>query len=258
MDWTSNEMIALYIAIAIAAGAAIACFVLRNTVRTRLRTEKQIREDPDVHEWLVVFDWTPKILYVPTIAASVVAAGAMYILKSVDPGLIGGVWLAVFFLNYLVEEYEMSIKVLLIGLLCLGLLFLWLHLLGWVVPFLKLFKHLAISVSAAGFLLLAIIGMLTVFISWLKGLFFYVALTPNYMNIQEGPTETGEQISREDYNTRVDTGDFLERLFGFGRIVITFKDQKRIPLVLLVWNIKQKAQDLEALRASISIDTHNG
>jgi len=264
MDWTSNRMIALYIAIAVLVGVVIACLVLRRTVRTRLRTEKQIRDDRDIHEWLVVFNWTPKILYVPTLLASLVASLIMFLKgfgwfpAGVTPGMIGGVWFAVLFLNFLVEEYEISVKVLLITILCAGLVLLWVHLLDSVGPFIKSFRHLGFSVSAGGYLLVAVIGLLTIFISWLKGLFYYVALTPNYMNIQEGPTETGEQISREDYNTRVDTSDFLERLLGFGRIVITFKDQKRLPIVLLVWGIKKKTQKLEEIRGSIVIDRHNG
>ncbi len=118
----------------------------------------------------------------------------------------------------------------------------------------RFFQRLALSVNAMGYLLIAIIGLLTVFISWLKGLFYYVAITPNYMNLQEGPTETGEQIGREDYNTRVDTSDFLERLLGFGKILITFKDQKRQPICLPVWRIDKKAQLLERVRGKFAID----
>ena len=111
----------------------------------------------------------------------------------------------------------------------LGCLLLWLHLLGGVLPFLGLFGHLAFSISGTGYLLIALIGLLTIGISWLRGLFYYVAITPNYPDLQVGPTEAGEQIGREDYNTKIDTSDFLERLLGFGRISITFKDRSRPP-----------------------------
>jgi hypothetical protein len=123
-----------------------------------------------------------------------------------------------------------------------------------VVDFLRLFKHLALSISATGYLFVGIIGLLTIFISWLKGLFYYVTITPNYMNLQEGPTETGEQIGREDYNSRLDTSDFLERLMGFGKIIITFKDNERQPISVLVWRIQKKAQLLEKVRAKFAID----
>jgi hypothetical protein len=223
--------------------------------------QKALRQDPDINDWLVVFNWTPKILYVPTIIASFLAAALMFLkqaglwgFSSIPGVVIGGIWLAIFFLNFLVEEYSISIKVLLIALVSLGCLFLWLHLLGWVVGFLRLFRHLALSVNATGYLLVGIIGLFTIFISWLKGLFYYVTITPNYMNVQEGPTESGEQIGREDYNSRVDTSDFLERLMGFGRIIITFKDNKRHPIVVLVWRIQKKAQLLEKVRAKFAID----
>jgi hypothetical protein len=257
-------MIAAYIALAVVGFAGVACLVLRKTVRTRLRAEIQLRDDPDIHEWLVMFNWTPKILYVPTIAASILAAGAMYLKQSgwlgdaITPGMIGGVWFALFFANFLIEEYELNVKILLIGMLCVAVLLLWLHLLESVRSFLGLFGHLGVSVSATGYFLVAIIGLITVLVSWLKGLFYYVALTPNYMNLQEGPTESSEQISREDYNTRVDTGDFLERLLGFGRIMVTFKDQKRPPIVLLVWGIRKKAEELESIRGTIAIDRQAG
>jgi len=260
MDWTSNRMIALYIAVGVVVAGVMAWLVLGKTIRTRLRMERIIKNDPDINDWLIVFNWTPKILYLPIIAVSLIAALLMYLkgagwfFEAVSPEMIGGIWLAIFFVNFLVEEFEISVKLVLIALVSLGCLFLWLHLLGWVVPFVRSFRHLGLFVNATGYLLVSIIGLLTVLISWLGGLFYYVAITPNYMNLQEGPTETGEQIGREDYNTRVDTSDFLERLLGFGKIVITFKDQKRQPISLLVWRIDKKAQLLERVRGKFAID----
>ena len=81
-----------------------------------------------------------------------------------------------------------------------------------------------------------------------------MAITPNYADIQVGPTESGEQIGREDYNTKIDTSDFLERLLGFGRISMTFKDRSRPPLTLVVWRIHKKAEMLEQVRATFAVD----
>ena len=253
IEWLSNKMIAIYIAIGLIAAATVAWLILRKTLRTRLRMQKAIRLDPDINDWLVVFNWTSKVLYVPTIAASFLAAG-ISCFHSISPAAVGGVWFAVFFLNFLIEEYDISIKILLITIVSLGFFLLWLHLLGWVVPFLKLFRNIAVSMNATVYLLVGIIGLLTIVTSWLKGLFYYVTITPNYMNLQEGPTESGEQIGREDYNSRIDTSDFLERLMGFGRIIITFKDKKREPIAVLVWRIQKKAQLLESVRAKFAID----
>lgn len=259
--WTSGKMIALYILIGVVAAGIAVGFLLRKTLRTRIRTEKAIREDPDINDWLVAFGWTPKVLYVPTILASFAASILMFlhetewgVFAGINPRVIGGVWFAVFFINFLVEEYAISIKLLLIGIVTAGFVFLWLNLCGWVVGFLKIFRHLGFYISGTGYLLVTLIGLLTILISWLKGLFYYVAVTPNYMNLQEGPTEAGEQIGREDYNSRIDTSDFLERLLGFGRIVITFKEKSRSPLILLVWRIQKKAKLLEKVRAKFAVD----
>jgi hypothetical protein len=253
-------MVALYIALGVLGASALAWLIMRKSIRTRLAVQKTIREDPDINDWLIIFNWTPKILYAPSIIASLLAAllmapsAAGWTVRALSPEIIGGIWLAIVFLNLLVEEYNISVKVLLITVVSCGFFLLWLHLLGWVVPFVRLFRHLALSMSATGFLLVAIIGLLTIFISWLRGLFYYVTITPNYMNLQEGPTESGAHVGREDYNTLVDTTDFLERLMGFGKIVIIFKDMKRQPIALLVWRIQQRAQVLEKVRGKFAID----
>lgn len=255
-DWLSNQMVAVYIAIGVIAASVGAWFMLRKTLRTRLRMQKVIRDDPDINDWLVIFNWTPKILYVPTIIASFLAA-IMMCIPGVNKTAIGGIWFAIFFLNFLIEEYNISIKILLITLISVGFFLLWLHLLGKVMDFIGLFKKIAISMNFTVYFLVGIIGLLAIFTSWLKGLFYYISITPNYMNLQDGPTESGEQIGREDYNTRIDTSDFLERLMGFGRIIITFKDRKREPIIVLVWRIQKKAQLLERVRAKFAIDHIN-
>jgi hypothetical protein len=260
-SWTSNQMLAIYIAVGVVIVGVASWFILRKTVRTRMGMEKQLRQDPDINDWLVIFGWTPKALYFPTILLAVLASILMFMQESgwkifagINPKTVGGVWFAVFFLNFLIEEYHVTIKILLITVVGAGFLLLWLHLLGWVTGFLGLFTSLAFSISGTGYLLIAIFGLLTIAISWLQGLFYYVAITPNFLNVQVGPAEAGEQIGREDYNTKVDTADFLERLLGFGRISITFKDKSRPPLTLLVWRIEKKAEMLERVRAKFAID----
>jgi len=261
MDWTSNRMIALYIAVAAAIAGVGVWLVLRKTLRTRVDTERILRADPDLNDWLVIFGWTPKVLYVPTIAAALLACLLMFLNESgwrifagINPKLVGGLWFVVFFLNFLIEEYDVNVKMLLLAGAVIGFLLLWLHLLGLVLPFLGLFQHLAFSISATGYLLITIIGLLTILISWLYGLFHYLAITPNCLDIHWGPTEAGEQVGREDYNTKVDTGDFLERLLGFGRIIVTFKNNIRLPLTLLVWRVEAKAHMLERVRAKFVMD----
>ncbi|MBL7219588.1 MAG: hypothetical protein ISS69_05715 [Phycisphaerae bacterium] len=259
--WELSKIIIFAIPFLILAGGILTLFMLKKTIRTRLRVSKQLHDDPDINEWLVVFDWSRKVLYVPTIIASLLAslsvglAGAGVLTDACIP-IVGGIWFAVFAMNFLVDEYVVSIKVLLIVILCVVAVFLWLHFMGWVQPFIQAFRHIGISISWKGYLLIAGLFSVAVMISYLRGLFYYVAITPNYMNIQTGPTESGEQVSREEYSTRVDTGDFLERLFGFGRIIITFRDHRRQPKSLLVGRIGKQAQMLESIRGKLAMDIH--
>ncbi|MEJ2647613.1 MAG: hypothetical protein P8016_04285 [Sedimentisphaerales bacterium] len=254
--WLSNQMVAVYIAAGFIAACVLGWFILRKTVRTRLRMEKIVRDDPDINDWLVIHNWTTKVLYVPTIVASFIAAALMQI-PGINEAAVGGTWFAIFFLNFLIEEYNISVKILVIALISIGFFLLWLHLLGWAMDFLRLFRKVAISMNSTVLLLAGILGLMTILISWIRGLFYYISITPNYMNLQDGPTESGEQIGREDYNTKIDTSDFLERLMGFGRIIITFKDKKREPISVLVWRIQKKAERLEGVRAKFSIDMIN-
>ncbi|MBN2582486.1 MAG: hypothetical protein JXL80_05415 [Planctomycetes bacterium] len=260
IDWGSNQMIAVCIAAGLVVAVAVAWLVLGRTVRTRVRTEREVRDDPDIHDWLVVFNWSRKILYVPTAMVSVLACLAMvmhdagWLPAGVSKEMIGGVWFTIFFLNFLVEEFEISVKLVLIGALCLLVLFFWLHLLGWVGSFLRMFGRVSLAMSWQFFLLVVLIWTMTVLVSWLRGLFQYVVFTPNYMNIQWGPSESGSHIGREDYNTHIDTEDILERLMGFGRIVIVFKDQKRPPMTFLVWRIARRAELLERVRGKFAFD----
>lgn len=256
-DWPWEKWAVFFVPLALLFLGALVWLLLRKTIRSRVRVARQIRDDPDINEWLVVFNWSRKALYVPTILASLIAAAIMFV-KPQGPhtDAVGGIWLGVFFLNFLVDEYEISIKLLLIVVLCGMALFLWLLFLDWVVAFLDLFTNLGITVDGIGYLVIALMFILAIGISWLRGMFYYVAITPNYLNVQIGPTETGEQISREEYSTQVDTGDFLERLLGFGRIVITFSDQRRQPITLLTGRIGTKAARLESIRGKLAVDRY--
>ena len=261
LAWGWQKTTAFLIPFILVGVGLLVLFMLRKTLRTRVRIAKQLRDDRDINEWLVVFGWSRKILYIPTIAVSLVAwllvmLHEVEVLKGVDPGVVGAIWMAVFVLNFLVDEYEMSIKVLMIIVLCIVTLFLWLTFLGWLMGFLKFIGRRRATMDSTVFLALAGLFLLAIVVSWFKGLFYYVAITPNYMNIQVGPTETGEQVSREEYSTRIDTGDFLERLLGFGKIVVTFSDQRRQPILLLVGRIAKKAAMLESIRGKLAVDRY--
>ncbi|MCY2929758.1 MAG: hypothetical protein NTV86_09750 [Planctomycetota bacterium] len=216
----------------------------------------KLTKDAGIDEWLIVFDWSRKVLYTPTIIISLVA-GIVSSIWSLDEGwqqIIGGIWLAVFFLNFLVDEYEVNLKILVMGVLLFVAMLLWLIFLGWVRSFFTSFRALGIRIDAAGYFVFAAVFFLAVAVSWIRGLFYYVAVTPNYLSIQVGPTETAEQISREEFGTRIDTGDFLERLQGYGRLVVIFKDHTRLPLSLLVRRVGAISPKLESIRGKLAVD----
>ncbi len=264
-NWAWDKYVILAVPFGLAVLAALVFLLLRNTLRTRYRVGRQLELDQDINEWLICFDWSRKVLYLPAIVMSFLGAMAMLMIEwhtipeQAIPALrqiVGGLWLLTFLLSFLVDEYEMSVKILAIIVLLVLLLTLWLHLLGWLMGSIKLLGHVSVSMSWQGFLFIGVLFLAGIVVSWIKGLFYYVAITPNYMNVQVGLTETGEQVSREDYSTRVDTGDFLERIMGFGRIVITFRDNRRLPMSLLVGRIGVKAATLESIRGKLAVDAY--
>jgi len=168
--------------------------------------------------------------------------------------LWAAVWFAIFFLNFLIEEYDLTIKILIIGVVGIGFVLLWAApaRLGRRLPGplqQSRLLHQRHRLPHGGdnrpadhpdFLAQRAVPL--------------CGLHAELPQSQGRPTEAGEQLGREDYNTRIDTGDFLERLLGFGRIVITFKDNRRPPLTMLVWRVDRKAEMLERVRAKFAID----
>lgn len=215
-------------------------------------------DDPNALEnILIVYKLSNKALYYPTIIASLLMAWLLALDIGCNPKTLGGIWLAIFFANFLVEEYDVDLRVVLITLFGIAAVLLWVGYMEWMREFRQLFEKFAISLDAPAFLLIAIIFFLAILYSWFKGQFVYVAITPNDINIQTGITETGEQLGPQAYNTKVVAGDLLERLFLFGRIVITFRDTRRPPMDMLVWDIATKAKKLEKIRAVLLVDTQD-
>lgn len=256
-NWTWQKWAVLAAPGALVVLGVLVVFVMRRTFRTRHRMDHQLQADPDITTWLVVFSWSNKILYLPTIIASLLAAGLMF-LRPEGPHtpVVAPVWLTVFFLNFLVEEYEINLKILLITTLSLVVLFMWLYILEWLKPFVEIFRHFNAVINATVYLVIGLIFLAAIGVSWFRGLFYYVAITHNYLNIKSGPTESDELINRENFSVRVDTGDFLERLLGFGKIVITFADHTRSPLILLVSNFGGCAMKLDEIRGKVAVEHH--
>lgn len=217
-------------------------------------------DDPTCRNLLVVFNLSKKVLYFATVLASLVMALLIHLKQSygiwpsLNEGLLGGIWLAIFFLNFLVEEYEVNLMAVLVGASVILATIVWVAYMGWTDEFIDFFRNFGIQIDTTGYLLIAGIFALGILWSIVKGAFHYVAITPNDINIQTGITESGRQLNREAFTTTVDAGDLLERIWGFGRIIVTFADPSLKPMELLVWNIKAKAKKLEGIRATYVVD----
>lgn len=238
------------IMLALMAGAWL---LMRRTMRTRIEMDAQLKRDSEISEWLVIFGWTSKIIYAPTVILSLVFFGLSFI-PGMQLGTLGAVWLAVFLFNFIIEEYEVGMKELMIFLFAGAALFVWLYLIGLLSAIVDTLGGIDARMNGFAYLAFALIFLFAIGVSWVRGLFNYVAITPNYINVQRGPTESGQQISREDYSTIIDTGDLLERMLGFGKIIISFRDAHRQPISLLVWGIGSKSRRLESIRGTITIE----
>lgn len=234
---------------------------VRSIDRIRKKWMESNPDDPTCRNLLVVYDLSRKALYIPTITTSLVMSVLMALREDpwklfpgLDPKVLGGIWLAVFFLNFLVEEYDVDLRSLVLTVVVLAATFMWVAVMGWVTEFFHFFRRFGMELDSTAYLLIAVIFILAILYSILKGSFQYVQITPNYINIQMGLAETGEQLSREQFSTRIDAEDLIERLFGFGRLIITFRDTRRSPMTFLVHGVGSKAAQLEAIRATYLVD----
>jgi hypothetical protein len=255
-DWTSTQIIVFIAPFAIILLGLILWLFMRRSIRTRFRMDQQLLKDPDISEWLVVFGWTRKVIYLPVILLSLVFFILSLLLKE-PSGTMGAIWLGFFLVNFMIEEYDAGIKELLLLVLGLGGMVLWLSYLHWLDDLWMFLGGISADMNGVAYLIFALIFLVAICVSWIRGLFFYVAFTPNYVNIQKGPTESGQQIGREEISTIVDTEDLLERMLGFGSILVTFRDARQEDIRLLVWGIGKKSRKLESIRGAIVIERHS-
>ena len=255
-DWTSAQTIVFLAPFVLVLIGLFIWLLMRRSIRTRFRMDQQLKKDPDISEWLVVFGWTRKVIYLPVILISLIFFVLSLLIKE-PSGTMGAVWLGCFLVNFMIEEFDAGIKELLLLVLGLGGMVLWLSYLHWLDDLWAFLGGISADMNGVAYLIFALIFLVAIGVSWIRGLFFYVAFTPNYVNIQKGPTESGQQIGREEISTIVDTEDLLERMLGFGRILVTFRDARREDIRLLVWGIGKKSRKLESIRGSIVIERHS-
>ena len=260
-DWNVVKTIVFSIPFVIAL-VLVALFyrALRTYDRIRANWVKNNPDDPTCKHILIVYALSQKALYIPTITTSLVMSVLMglkeywNLMPGLDPKVLGGIWLGVFFLNFLVEEYDVDLRSIIIAVIAVAATFMWMAVMDWIPEFFRFFHRFGIRMDSTSYLLIAVIFILAILYSILKGSFQYAEITPNYINIQMGLAETGEQLSREQFSTRIEAEDLIERLFGFARLVVTFRDTRRSPMVFLIHDVGRKSAQLEGIRGTYLVD----
>jgi hypothetical protein len=258
-------MIATYILSGFVLAAELAIIILLKTARTRYGVERQIVEHREVHEYVILWNRPRWILYTPAMILSVLFGIYWYLdgwevlpeafSETFTPRMAGGIWVVLCILNVLVEQFHMSIKVVFIVVPTVGALLLALRLVGYAYEAVCLLEHFAVQVQPKLYMITAFVIALIILIGWVHGLFHYMAITPNVADLQRGLTETGRQIKNADYDVDFDATDVVERwLFGFGRIIISFKDPNRPPLVFFIPRASFVDERIRRVRSVTAID----
>jgi len=241
--WDCPQVIALYFGVGITVFTIIAFIALMRRATTRW--EMEIRLDKEHESWLVIFNWTKKILHIPTIICSVPAALIVWRLPPDSPHIqiVGATWFCVWLFCHTIEDYDFSFAVTLaiaVSIVLFLVLTVFGHVLGTIADCARL---ISIFASPALYLGIGIAYMISIVISYIRGLFYYVAITPNQMIIQSKIGEDGETIQRRKYDAKVEAStDVIEWLvYNVGSLKIWFHEGGREPMSFYVSGIRKKS-----------------
>jgi hypothetical protein len=265
-SWVSLRMISCYIVVGVTLAAILAGFILHTTksIRTRIARDNELRQDQSISVWLTTFDWTWLVLFVPSILVLILCGLAGYIINWALPEgqtnliihrVLGGFTFGFVCLNAAVVIFKLTparvlLLFLVIGGFCLILLLMGVDIF---LHFFEKFKHLGVKVDPFGYLLMAYVGFFFLRLIWIAGLFDYIVMAPNRLDIQRGLSESERGIQRKDFRISVDTEDVILRLFKAGRIIISFPHSDRLPMSYLVTGIDKKSRYAMEAASVISV-----
>lgn len=266
-SWVSLRMLSSYIVVGITLAAIIVGFILSKTksIRTRISRDNELRQDRNISVWLTTFDWSWLILFLPSMIILVLCGIVGYIIDLAIPPdsptnlivhhVLGGFTFGFFCLNAAVVIFKLTPTRVLVLFLAIGGFCLILLLMGVDIflNFFEKFKHLGIKVDPLGYLLMAYVGFFFLRLVWIAGLFEYIAMSPNRLDIQRGLSESERGIQRKDFRVSIDTEDVILRLFKIGRIIISFPLSDRLPMSYLVTRIDKKSRYATEAASVISI-----
>ena len=265
-SWVSLRMFSSYIVVGITLAAIIVAFTLSKTksIRTRIARDNELRQDPNISVWLTTFDWSWLILFLPSMIILVFCGIVGCIIDWTIPGspanltihhTLGGFTFGFFCLNAAVVIFKLTPTRVLVLFLAIGGFCLILLLMGVDIflDFFEKFKHLGVKVDPLGYLLMAYVGFFFLRLIWIAGLFEYITMSPNRLDIQRGLSESERGIQRKDFRVSIDTEDVILRLFKIGRIIISFPLSDRLPMSYLVTRIDKKSRYAMEAASVISI-----
>ncbi|MFC1633669.1 hypothetical protein ACFL5Z_02410 [Planctomycetota bacterium] len=301
-QWNCPQALALYFAVGISASGIIVFIILMQRATTRWEMEVRLAKE---HEsWLVIFDWTHKILHGPTIICSFLAAfilcfseGGLRIKDANDVNqdttvvasgisqsetapavdvsqsatapaptsevlqdakvskkeeasyttlalVVGAIWFCVWLFCHTIEDYDFSFAVSLAMIFIVLLSVVLIVFGGAHYRIVECAKGIRIAASPTFYLAVGIAYSISIIVSYIRGLFYYVAITPNQMIIQSKIGEDGETIQRRRYDARVEAAtDVIEWLvYNVGSLKIWFHDGRMAPMSFYVSGIRKKSQ----------------
>jgi len=259
-SWTDPEAIALYFAAGIFSFGIIVFISLMRRATTRWEMEQRLRDNKDINDWLVIFNWTRKILHLPTIVFSFLAAFIMLLYPADDfptvAKIVGACWFCIWLFCHIIEETNISLSVA-IAIFAGTILLAVLALFGKVLDDMaRIVSLICLKASPALYVLFGLTYLSSIVLSYMRGLFYYIALEPNQMIVQFKIGEDGETFQRMQYDARIEaTVDIFEWFFfQTATIKIQFRDGKRSPMEFYVGRIRKKAEWLSAVLGVTAID----
>jgi len=254
-SWNDPRAIALYFASGIITFCLLSFIFLLKRAKTRWEVEDRLRRSEDIHDWMVFFSWTKKLIHIPTIIAGFAAAIIIRFYPESE-NLVGAAWFFVWLICYTVEESDIGLSTALVAFVAILLLAV-LSIFGEVhddIP--RLAKYIRFSASSALYLGISIVYLTAIVLSYIKGLFYYVALEPNQMIIQTKIGEDAAAYHRTEYDVRIETTVDIVEWFVYhtGTVKIQFRNGKRPPLECYVGNIGTKARYLASVLGVTAID----
>ena len=259
------EPIAVCFASGIVSFVIIAFVVLLNRAKTRWEMEERLFNEKG-EDYLVIFNWTKKILHLPTVIASFLAAlivwvsapngGAPSELAKTIPVIVGAAWFCVWLVCHTIEDYDFNLTTV-IALFATILLVIVLVSFGnaWN-EIGKILRKVSITASPVLYIGFGIAYSASIVLSYIKGVFYYVAIEPNQITIQHKIGEDAETFQKMHYDVRVETAvDIFEWFFyDTGTIEITFHGGKRPPIDCYVGGIRKKAPRLGNILGVMAVE----